>query len=193
MTPQTGDIFLHKGEGAFSAAIMAYPGADYSHVSMFIEHPIYGPALFESTSLGNVPDVITGKLLRGVQLTPFESRIAAYKGEIHHRSIIGVRHPEQIKKSVEFVDKWHGTPYPSGIKGARELSNAQRDVFSWTENKPDTSTLFCSETGVMYLRDIEMIVDDGVTPNESTPTDLSMGGPLVLMPGYFFAETYRVK
>ncbi len=191
--PQTGDLFLHKGNGAFSAAIMAYPGAEYSHVSMFVDHPVYGPCLFESTSIGNVLDVITGKLIEGVQLTAFHDRLDAYDGEMHHRAIIGERSPEMLQKAVDFINKWHGTPYPSGIKGMRELANAQRDVLSWTENTPNTETLFCSETGIMFERAIELIVDDGTSPNEGTPTDCAVGGPLVLMPGFFFAETYRVR
>jgi hypothetical protein len=186
MTYQTADILPFKGNGLFSTIIMAAPGAEYSHVGMFVDHPEYGPCVFESTSLGTLPDVITGKKICGVQLVPFEQRVESYDGEVFHRPIIGERTPEQIQGILDFIDTYHGTPYEAD---RRQLANAQLDIpiFPWQKNKPDASTLFCSETVVMCQRSAGIIIDDGMPANEFTPTDCS-DDHLVLNDGFQFGD-----
>jgi len=181
---KTGDILLFKGSGVFSALIMALPSAEYSHVGIFIDHPIHGKLVFESTSLGTLPDVVTGDLVCGVQITDADNRIADYDGEVFLRPIKGELTQDQMRSIFEFIEKWHGTPYE---EDNRQLYNAQVDIFPWNKNKPDASTLFCSETVIMCLRDAKIIIDDGISPNEFTPTDCS-DGSIVLINGLEFGD-----
>ena len=167
---KTGDILLFKGNGLFSALIMAAPGADYSHVGLYVDHPEYGPCVFESTSLGTLPDKITGEPICGVQLVSFEDRITTYDGEVFHRPIIGPRTMVQHQAVYDFINQYHGTPYE---EDNLQLARAELDIFPWHENKPDESSLFCSETVVMCARSAGLIEDDGTPPNEFTPTDCS--------------------
>lgn len=184
MNPKTGDILLFKGSGLFSALIMAAPGADYSHVGMFVRHPTYGPCVFESTSLGTLPDKITGKKICGVQLVPFEQRINGYDGEVSHRPIVGPRTLTQHQAVYDFINQYHGTLYE---EDNLQLVRAELDIFPWHRNKPDDSTLFCSETVVMCARVAGLIVDDGNSPNEFTPTDCS-DDHLVLTDGLHWGD-----
>lgn len=181
---QTGDILLFKGKGFFSTLIMAAPGADYSHVGMFVESPVHGSCVFESTSLGALPDVITGEKINGVQLVPFNERIASYKGDVFHRPINGLITWTERYAIETFITKYHSTPYE---KDNLQLARAELDIFPWQKNEPDDSSLFCSETLVMCLRDAKLIVDDGVSPNEFTPTDCG-DDHLVLVDGLTFGE-----
>ncbi len=187
MKPKTGDILLFKGNGLFSALIMAAPGAEYSHVGMFVKHPTHGDCVFESTSLGTLPDVITGEKINGVQLVKFEDRVKFYDGEVYHRPIIGPRTMTQHQAIYDYIDEKHGTPYE---KDKLQLARAELDIFPWQLNKPDDSTIFCSENYIMCGRRARLIVDDGTPPNEGTPTDCET---LDLMPGLTFGELTRLN
>ena len=167
---QTGDILLFKGNGLFSSLIMAAPGADYSHVGLYVNHPVHGSCVFESTSLGTLPDMITGESICGVQMVPFDERIASYDGEVFHRPIYGDRGDDVLTSFMGFIDKHHGAPYE---EDTLQLIRAELDIFPWQKNKPDASSLFCSETSVMCLRECGIIIDDDMPANEFTPTDLS--------------------
>jgi len=167
---RTGDILLFKGTGIFSSLIMAAPGSDYSHVGLFVDHPSFGPCVFESTSLGTLPDVMTQEKICGVQLVPAGPRIEGYDGEVFLRPLIGELSDEQSGAIMSFIDAYHGTPYE---KDNLQLARAELDLFPWQANKVDNSSLFCSETAVMCLRQAGVLIDDGVPQNEFTPTDCS--------------------
>lgn len=181
---KTGDILLFKGNGIFSTLIMAAPGAEYSHVGMFVYHPEHGLCVFESTSLGALPDMVTGEPICGVQLVSFQQRIDNYDGEIFHRPVIGSRTQSQVEAVLDFIDKYHGTPYE---EDKLQLARAELDIFPWQKNKPDASSLFCSETVIMCARDAGLIIDNGVSANEFTPTDCS-NDSIALVDGLEFGE-----
>lgn len=183
-----GDILLFKGNGWFSSIIMAHPKAEYSHVALVYEDR-GNKFVFESTSLGTLHDVRTCAPICGVQVVPLEERIATYDGEVFHRPIIGKR--SQVNKTMFdlFIDLHHGKPYESSNW---ELANAQLDVFPWNANKADDSTLFCSETAIMALKEAEFIGDWGtLPPNEFTPTDLAR--PLPLRAGFNDGPIEQIK
>jgi len=165
---KTGDVLLFKGEGLFSTLVMAPPDAEYSHVGLYVNHSGYGPCVFESTSIGNLCDIITGEKADGVQLTVLGDRIESYKGEVFHLPIVGPRTLAQHQAIYNFIDEHHGTPYE---EDNLQLIRAELDVFPWQRNKPDASSLFCSETVVMCLREAKIVQDSEVSPNEFTPTD----------------------
>lgn len=185
---KTGDIILFKGNGALSAFITALPGAAYSHVGMYVDHPVRGPCVFESTSLGTIPDLITGRLMNGVQISNYLDRIGSYDGEVFVRPIIGERTESMLQGIFDFIDKYHGTPYE---KDNLQLVRAELDMFPWQQNEPDPSSLFCSETVVMCLRAAGMIDAEGKPDNEFTPTDCS-DGHMHLVDGLAFGEITRI-
>jgi len=129
---QTGDILLFKGNGWLSALIMAAPGASYSHVGMFVDHPDHGHCVFESTSLGVLPDLIKGVPVCGVQLVPYQDRVDSYDGEVFVRPILGGRTAAQIQGVLDYIDKYHGTPYE---KDNLQLARAELDIFPWQKNE----------------------------------------------------------
>jgi hypothetical protein len=185
----TGDIILFKGEGLLSALIMALPSAKYSHVGLYVDHPAFGPCVFESTSIGTLPDVITGEPINGVQLTSFEERVGGYEGEVFPRPILGQRTQEQLDRLLVFIRQHHGTAYE---KDNLQLARAELDIFPWQQNDPDPSSLFCSETVVMALREAGLIVNDGSPANEATPTDCS-DEYLTQATGFTFGEITELK
>lgn len=188
MLMQSGDIILFKGEGVFSRLIMAAPNARFSHVGMYM-HYEGKSCVFESTSLGMLPDVKTGELINGVQLTNFEERVASYKGSVYFRPILGGRSPRQLSLLEQFINKHHGKPYE---RSNWELANAQLDFLPWHENKEeDDSSLFCSETAAMALRDMGIMSAEGGPANEFTPTDFDAGAEL--RRGYDWAGLSTLK
>jgi len=167
---KTGDIILFKGNGLFSTLIMAPLEANYSHVGIYVRHD-GKPCVFESTSLGCLPDIITGEKINGVQLTPFDERVELYDGEVFHRPIIGVRTLTQHTALRNFIVEHHGKPYE---RSNWELANAEIDgIFPWHENKPDASSLFCSETTCMALRAMNIMQITDEPANEYTPTNFA--------------------
>ena len=184
---KTGDIILFKGDGFFSRLIMAAPGAEYSHVGIYVTYKGL-PCVFESTSLGTLPDIITGELINGVQLTRFDKRIRNYKGKVFLRPLIGNLDGSQFTKLNNFIALHHGKPYE---RSNWELANAELDIMPWHKNKPDDSSLFCSETIAMILTESGIMLPTDKPANEYTPTDFD--GDIELNTGFNFGETIRIK
>ncbi len=172
---KTGDMILCKGNGFISTFITLKPGADWSHVAFYYEHDLFGPCVLESTSIGIDPDVFTGVLISGVQVTNFKDRIANYDGDVSVRRLIDPLTESQLTVFNEFMKKHHGTPYESSkwqlMKA--EMDGLLPDDFElpWHRNEQDESTFFCSELAKKLCRELGLIEDDGTPTNEDTPTD----------------------
>jgi hypothetical protein len=181
---QVGDIILFSGKGAFSAIIQAGTGSKYSHVAMYAGNG----QIFESTSIGNTPDAITGKLQEGVQLTDFDDRVANYEGKVFYRSIKGHRNAGQEFVMAELIQSLHGTPYE---QSNWELASAALDHLPWHANKGDESSLFCSELAAKVLRAMEILPFTDLPTNEFTPADFST--KMKLEAGYCWDKIYKIK
>lgn len=182
-----GDILLFKGTGVFSTLITALPGAEYSHVGLVYRHE-GSLCVFESTSLGVLPDAITGAPIDGVQIVPLRQRIASYEGEVFLRPVIGNRDEYFFSLMSLFVETHHGKPYE---QSNWQLASAELDLLPWHANKEDDSSLFCSETAVMLLRELGVIEFDGQPPNEFTPTDLADN--VTACEGFQFGAITQIK
>ena len=78
---QVGDLFAFAGRGWVSNAIKLFTCSRYSHVGGIAAYNGY-TLLFESTTLSDVPCVIAGKTVKGVQAHfPFD-RMLNYPGSI---------------------------------------------------------------------------------------------------------------
>ena len=184
MNKQIGDIILFSGEGAFSKIIQLGTGSKWSHVAMYAGNN----QIFESTSIGNTIDAITGKLQNGVQLTDFDARVANYEGGVAYRAITGRRNPAQEFVLAELIQSLHGTPYESS---KWQLASAALDRLPWHANKQDESSLFCSELVAKVLRAMEILPFTAEPTNEYTPADF--GEKLKLLPGYKWGKTLKLK
>jgi hypothetical protein len=182
-----GDILLFKGNGLFSKLITALPGADYSHVGLYVLFDGVS-CVFESTSLGTLPDIITGQPINGVQLVPFKKRVETYDGEVFYREVIGGLSPEQLDDLRAFILAHHGKPYE---QSNWELVSAELDHLPWHMNKPDDSSLFCSETTAMALRVMNILQVTDKPANEFTPSDFA--GELALNDGYSLGNVVQIR
>jgi len=183
----SADIILFKGDGLFSMIITALPGADYSHVGLFVTQGLSN-CIFESTSLGTLPDAITGELINGVQITNFNQRVETYEGEVYRLPIIGDRTEKQLVSLEGVIQKHHGKPYE---QSNWQLASAELDILPWHKNKPDDTSLFCSETSAITLREMGIMQKSDVPANEFTPSDFA--GEIDLCDGYSFGVLEQLK
>lgn len=170
MDIKTGDLLLFKGNSPISRLITAMPGAEYSHVGFAFDHYAFGPCVFESTSIGNDPDILTGEVIEGVQITQFEDRIRNYDGEVFLKPLSEELMEGQLEAFEGYMDENHGKPYE---EDNIELIRAELDFLPWHRNKKDESTLFCSELAASLLRTIGVIDVTDKPTNEFTPTDFA--------------------
>lgn len=185
---KTADIVLCSGNGVFSKLIQAGTGSKFSHVALFAEHPELGGVIYESTSLGKLPDMITGEPICGVQIVPFEERVKTYDGKVYLLPIIGERTSNQLDMFHEHMVECHGTPYE---KSNRQLAYAALDLLPWQDNDPDPSSLFCSEYATYALRQMGLMQEGSKPPNEYTPADFN--GSIELCDGYSFGDLKQLK
>lgn len=80
---QTGDVVLFEGQYSISRLIEKLTGCPYSHVGMIIRLDGYDePLLFESTTLTNLPDVITGDTKEGPKIVDLKQRLLHYGEDV---------------------------------------------------------------------------------------------------------------
>jgi len=170
MTIKTGDLLLFKGNSTISRLITLLPGSDYSHVGFVTNHYIFGPCVFESTSIGNTPDVLASEIVQGVQITEFDERIANYDGEVFIKPLSEKLTDGQSEAFSEYMNENHGKPYE---EDNLQLARAELDTFPWQRNKTDESSLFCSELAASLLRTIGILDVTDQPTNEFTPSDFA--------------------
>lgn len=91
-----GDILGFSGKGLTSNVIKAFTCSRYSHVGGIA--PYAGEMLlFESTTLSDLPCVITGEHVKGVQAQYPNRRIAAYEGSVWRLRLV----PDWVLSSDE--------------------------------------------------------------------------------------------
>lgn len=170
---RTGDILLFSGTGLISRGIQAITGSPWSHVAVVFDAGFDFICCFESTTLSDLPDLLTGKPIKGVQMVPLSQRISTYDGDlIAWRPVDAPRDDKATTAALRVRDEFAGTPYE---ENRLELLRSALDRFTFKENQPDTSSLFCSElAAILWMRMGWM--KEGVSPNEYTPADFAGGG-----------------
>ena len=94
----TGDIVLFSGKGGISTGIKWFSKSKWSHVGMILRIPEWDMVLLlESTTLSNLKDLQTGRIVKGVQLVPFSERLKTYDGGLAIRFLTVNRTPEMLK------------------------------------------------------------------------------------------------
>lgn len=136
----TGDVVLFSGKGGISAGIKWFTGSEYSHVGMVVRMDS-GIYLWESSTLTNemLPDVMAGKVRKGVRRVSLSDTIRFYPGPMTIRM---VEHPQETGEinriASGLLEEFRGRSYER-----RKLSMISGH-YGW-ENKEDLSSLFCSE------------------------------------------------
>ena len=192
---QTGDIILFSGKGGISHGIKLVTNSKWSHVGMALRLPDWDTLLlWESTTLGNLADVIDGKKKRGVQLVLMSDRLRDYNGEVTVRHLIGIKidkDPNLKKKLMQFRKSVRNRPYE---KDKLELIRAAYDS-PFGHNEEDLSSLFCSELVAEAYQQLGLLPapPKGLPSNEYTPKDFSDKGQLVLPQGIRLGKEIPLK
>ncbi|MGQ0636459.1 MAG: hypothetical protein ACT4QC_17745 [Planctomycetaceae bacterium] len=138
-----GDLLAFYGRDWTSRLIEAVTWGP-SHVGI-VSKPDTAPAvLFESTTLCDLPDQLTGRRTTGVQAHVPADRIAAYRGRVALLRLAPVWQlsREESRLLAKMLRHVHGAHYDFGgavLSGTR--------IFKWTALVPygDLGSLFCSE------------------------------------------------
>ena len=176
----TGDLVLFRGHTLFSRLIQRATRSEWSHVAMVLRLPEYDMlALYESTGLGSLPDMISGEVRRGVQLVPLSERVRACNGAIAVRQLKGVTlGPHERTALMALRRELRGRPYERSLV---DLVRAAYDGAGGASAE-DLSSLFCSELVAEAYQRLGLL-GDGVPSSEYTPADFSAHSPLRLAHG----------
>ncbi len=187
---KTGDIVLFSGKGGISAGIKWATLSRWSHVGMVLKLEEYDfVTIWESTTLSNLKDLISGKCRKGVQLVPLSSRVNKYEGEIAVRQLSGVSFTaNDVKNLMEFRKQMTGKPYEEDMI---ELIKAAYDG-PFGHNEEDLSSLFCSELVAEAYQRLGLLSEKKPS-NEYTPADFSSKKEIKLKKGELGPEIILKK
>jgi hypothetical protein len=120
-----------------------------SHIGFAVQWPGYTrPLLCESTSLCDLPCVVQGRRIKGVQLHYLRQRIATYPGRVWHYPLARPLSASEVCRLKAFCEAYLGVEYDRrGAIGARHTLFAR--LFQRPEN---LDKLFCSEWLVATMR-----------------------------------------
>lgn len=169
-----GDVISFSGKGDISNIIKWKTNSDISHVGMVLENEFIGGekrvVLIESTSLVNLPDIRTKELIKGVQQQHLGQRLFSYDGQAYYHELQVELNGDQKIAMYNWLFNKHAsrTPYDSvqALGSALDLL----DAFG-AENKPDFSSLFCSEMVAKAFK-VAGLLDRAYNPSEATPADV---------------------
>ena len=136
---KTGDIIAFEGVSAFSRIIQLKTNCNISHVGIVIMEDDV-PILCESTTLSDLADHETGKVVKGVQKHILADRVNTYDGKVFHCPLM-VEIPNE-----KAMRDWLSTVHSKETK--YDLGQA---IFSglflkhFFESRPNFNKLFCSE------------------------------------------------
>jgi len=140
---EPGDLLVFYGRD-FTSRVIEWATRGPSHVGIICPHGEHGPVLFESTTLCDLPCLITGRATRGVQAHGPAERIASYPGTVRRLRLMRVWRLSAAE--IDLLHDWlmRVASEPYDLRGA--LLSGTR-FFKWTALMPypDLDSLFCSE------------------------------------------------
>lgn len=186
---KTGDVVLFSGKGLISKGIQWITGSKWSHIGIVLRlDDLDQVVLWESTTLSKTKDLISGKLVSGVQLVSLSRRLASYKGDVAVRTLGGYTWlPEADKVLADVRKEFEGRPYELS---KWELVKSAMDLFC--HNKEDTSSLFCSELVAEVYQRLHLL-SEYKPSNEYTPADFGYDADLKLQIGWLSPEILLKK
>lgn len=140
---EPGDLCVFYGRD-FTSRVIEWATRGPSHVGIVCPHEHHGPVLFESTTLCDLPCLLTGRAIRGVQAHVPLDRIASYRGTVRRMRL--TRAWRLSATEINLLHDWlmRVASEPYDLRGA--LLSGTRLV-KWTALMPypDLDSLFCSE------------------------------------------------
>jgi hypothetical protein len=140
---QAGDLLIFFGTDWTSRAIEIVTRGP-SHVGIVSRPTDWRPLLYESTTLCDLPDGLTGRRWAGVQAHAPDERARSYRGRVARLALAPTWQLNRYEADLleRMLGHLHGTAYD--LSGA--LLSGTR-LFKWTSLMPyaDLGSLFCSE------------------------------------------------
>ena len=172
---KTGDVLAFSGKSRTSRLIRWATRSPYSHVGLLWVARLPGGfgqsvMLIESTTLVDLPDAVTRRMHKGVQLHFASQRIAAYPGKVWWVPLREPLKPAQQRR----MERWLRETHCRQVAYDRaQALGAAFDLFDslGLANEPDFSALFCSELVARALQ-VAGLVDASMNPSELTPHDV---------------------
>ena len=166
---QTGDLVLFAGKGWLSRLIQIGTASRWSHVGMVLVLLEYNVVLlWESTTLSSLPDIVSGRGRKGVQLVALSERLRTYDGCAAVCHLKGAALSDADTRALtRFRHEVRGRPY--------EQSKLQLIVAvfrRWCGFGEDLSSLFCSELVAEAYQRMGLL-DPDVPSNSYTPADFA--------------------
>lgn len=165
---KTGDIVLFSGRDFVSKLIQFGTRSKWSHVGMIYRiYQLDFVTLWESTTLSDCVDLDSGTKRKGVQLTALSDRVRYYDGEIAIRQLenpVTLANDRLLELRQKLKSKRYETSEAELIKSAFD--------FAGLNNKPDLSSVFCSELVAEAYKKLGLLTDR-LSSNEYTPSDFA--------------------
>lgn len=171
-----GDVIAFAGKGRVSRLIQWKTQSVYSHVGMVLDADMQGGVgkavlMVESTALRTLPDMASGKFVKGVQMHFLSHRLGAYDGQAWWLPL-----KEKLPIHAAYnMQKWLRTMHHHQVRyDTLQAMGAGCDLFDWMpglQMEPDFSSLFCSELVCKALQ-IAGVVEDELNASEQTPADV---------------------
>ncbi len=172
---KTGDVIAFSGNGRVSKIIKWKTKSPYSHVGIVLDTNMQGMGkavlMMESTALCHIPDVLSGKIMNGVQMHFLSRRLETYDGSAWWLPLKELLPPYAVFNLQSWLreKRLEHVPYDK-----MQVLGAGMDFFDWIPglaNEKDFSSLFCSELVTKALQ-IAGVVNDNINPSEQTPADV---------------------
>ena len=177
----TGDIVLFSGNRAISTVIRLSTMSRWSHVGMVVRLEDQDfVSVWESTKRGTgLPDLDSGQIRKGVQLTPLRDRVRTYPGRVSVRQL-----KEANLEAEDYEELWRlrkelgDRPYE---KDRLELIKAAYDG-PFGQNAEDLDSIFCSELVAEAYQSLGLLAESKPS-NEYVSADFSASRKLQLLKG----------
>ncbi len=194
---RTGDVVLMHGDFPMSKMIQFLEGSKWTHSGMIVLAKDIGKQgewpdvlFWESNSLTNLPDLITGKNKTGPMLVPFQERLQSNMDN-YYDSIFATRpnntpmDGDAYKKMWDFMPTVSSATFPSDLKMWKEnYEGRHKGTFT------GTAQIFCSELLSMTYQAMGIMSDNWV-PNAVRPKDYSNEGNITFLKrGALLPEIY---
>lgn len=175
-----GDMLFFKGRDELSRAIAwktstwrqwAF-GQTFSHVEILCDSWFESPnpvVTVGSTMLCDLPCLVAGRKVRGVQVHDPQQRIDAYDGEVYRFRLTDALDELEAVKLMAFLRSEVGKPYD--YRRALLLAGRYADARHLVPTPDDR---FCSELAAEALKRVDRIVDRSSDPESFSPNSLSL-------------------
>lgn len=186
---KTGDIILFSGKGTISEAIKFFTRSKWSHLGMVVYIKEWDMnVLWESTTLGDMEDVESGEIKKGVQMTLLRDRVIKYDGEVVLRKLHYTPTRETEEKLRDFRAECKDKPYE---KDYVELVKSAYDGWLGKNCEENLTSLFCSEMLAEAYQKMGLLSENKPS-NEYTPADFGKDN-IDFIDGVYFEENIKIK